>query len=161
MRDDPLATYMQDHLGGAAAALEILAMLRDQHAGESVGEFAAQLAAEVESDRAMLETLAAQVGNGSSVLKDAAGWLGAKASRLKLGRRTTGDLGTFQALETLALGILGKLALWQALTVIAPADRRLAGVDLRALAARAETQHARVEAKRLGLARAALGGGAP
>ena len=54
---------------------------------------------------------------------------GAKSIQLKLGRSTAGTLGTFQALEILALGVLGKLALWRALIEVAPSDARLSGVD--------------------------------
>jgi hypothetical protein len=156
MSDDPLVTYLQDHLGGATAALQILAMLRDEYAGQPLGEFAAQLADEVEADRALLDALAGRVGHESSMLKDATGWLGAQIARWKMGRTTAGALGTFEALETLALGILGKLALWRALAAIAPEDPRLSGVDFRALAARAEAQHAGVEGRRLALASTAL-----
>ena len=159
MSNDPLATYLQDHLAGAAAAIELLEMLRDQHEGESVGDLAAQLLAEVEADRGVLDALARRVAEGSSLLKDATGWLGAKISQLKLGRQTAGTLGTFQALETLALGVLGKLALWRALMEVAPSDARLSGVDFQALAERAQAQHAHVEGQRLALARTALRNG--
>ena len=50
-------------------------------------------------------------------------------------------------------GILGKLALWRALIVVAETDDRLAGVDLEHLAARAQAQHAKVEESRLLVAR--------
>ena len=156
MSTEPLATYLQDHLAGAASAIELLEMLRDQHVGESVGDLAAKLVTEVESDRKVLEALAQRIAEGSSLLKDATGWLGAKISQLKLGRQTAGTLGTFQALETLALGVLGKLALWRALLEVAPSDARLSGVDFQALAERAHAQHAHVEGQRLALARTAL-----
>jgi hypothetical protein len=156
MSTDPLATYLQDHLAGAVSAIELLEMLRDQHKGESVGALAARLVVEVEADRGVLEALARRVAAGSSLLKDATGWLGAKISQLKLSHQTAGTLGTFQALETLALGVLGKLALWHALIEIGPSDARLSGVDFPALAARAQAQHARVEGERLALAHTAL-----
>ena len=129
MSNDPLATNLQDHLAGAASAIELLEMLRDQHVGEALGNFAGQRVADVEADRQVLEALARQVGEGPSLLKDATGWLGAKIIQLKLGRSTAGTLGTFQALEILALGMLGKLALWRALIEVAPSDARLSGVD--------------------------------
>ena len=159
MSNDPLAIYLQDHLAGAALAIELLETLRDQHEGESVGALAAQLVAEVEADRGVLDALARRVAEGSSLLKDATGWLGAKISQLKLGRQAAGTLGTFQAFETLALGILGKVALWEALMEVAPSDARLSGLDFQALAQRAQAQHARVERQRLALARTALQGG--
>jgi hypothetical protein len=155
MSQEPLATYLEDHLAGAASALELLEMLRDQHSGHLSG-FAAELVTDVEADRQVLEALARQIGGGSSVLKDATGWLGAKLSQVKLGRSTAGTLGTLQALEALALGVLGKLALWHALAELASSDTRLSGVDLQALAGRAKAQHARVEKQRLLLSRTAL-----
>jgi hypothetical protein len=153
---DPLAVYLQDHLAGAAAAMDLLSTLRDQHAGEELGEFCGRLLVDIRSDHAVLESLAAEVGGGSSVLKEATAWIGAKVGRLKLGRGASDELPTLEALETLALGILGKRALWDALTVIAPIDSRLAGRDLESLAARADRQHREVEEQRLGVARRAL-----
>ena len=129
MSGDALATYLRDHLAGAAAAVDLLELLRDQHAGEPLGEFAAEILADVEADRAALAAVAQRVGGEPGVLKDATAWIGAKVARLKLGRHVAGDLGTFEALETLALGIVGKLALWRALVLVAPSDPRLVGVD--------------------------------
>jgi hypothetical protein len=54
------------------------------------------------------------------------------------------------------LGIQGKLALWRALAVAAPADVRLQALDYEQLASRAEEQHAKVEKRRLEVARTAL-----
>ena len=153
---DPLATYLHDHLAGAVVAINLLEALRDQHAGEQLGQFAAELLVEVEADRAVLRGLAEQVGAGSSALKEATAWLSEQLSRLKLWRRTAGRLGTFESLEALALGILGKLALWRALEEVAATDARLRGVDFAHLAARAQAQHARVEERRLDAARTGL-----
>jgi hypothetical protein len=159
MSDEPLITYLRDHLAGAAAAVDLLELLRDQHAGEPLGAFAAQLLADAEADRATLAALAERVDGESGVLKEATAWIGAKVARLKLGRHAAGSLGTLEALETLALGILGKQALWRALVLVAPTDPRLAGVDFGGLASRAERQHDRVEERRLEAARTTFGGG--
>jgi hypothetical protein len=153
---DPLATYLHDHLAGAVVAINLLEALHDQHGGEPLGQFAAELLVEVEADRAVLQRLAERVGAGPSGLKEATAWLGEKVSRLKLRRRAAGGLGTFEALEALALGILGKLALWRALAVMSAVDARLHGVDFDHLAARAQAQHARVEERRLETARTTL-----
>jgi hypothetical protein len=114
------------------------------------------LLVEVEADRVVLQGLAERVGAGPSALKEATAWLGEKVARWKLWRRAAGGLGTFEALEALALGILGKLALWRALAVVAAAENRLRGVDFDHLAARARAQHARVEERRVEAARTAL-----
>jgi hypothetical protein len=153
---DPLVTYVHDHLAGAVAAIDLLETLRDQHAGEPLGQFAAEVLVEVEADREVLQGLAERVGAEPSPLKEAVGWLGEKVSRLKIGRRSAGEFGTFEALEALALGIMGKLGLWRALAAVAATDARLHGMDFDQLAARAQAQHARVEARRLEIARTAL-----
>jgi hypothetical protein len=75
-------------------------------------------------------------------LKELASWVG---------------LATFEALEFFALGIHGKLALWRALQITAPFDSRLAGMDFEQLAARAQSQHDKVEQLRRKTARTALG----
>lgn len=152
---DNLATYLHDHLAGATAGLELVEALRDQHGGKALGRFAAQLAGEIEADRRTLEELAERIGPGGNPLKEATAWLAEKVSRLKLGR-TAGELGTFEALEALALGILGKRALWDALTVVAPQDPRLTGLDFGGLSRRAQAQHAGVEEQRLDTARTTL-----
>jgi len=150
---DPLATYLHDHLAGSNFAIELLEFLRDQHAGQKLGDAVAELLAEVEDDRKTLQGIIARVGAGVPIFKEASAWVGEKLSELKLRK---GDFGTFEALEALALGILGTLALWRALATIAEIDARLRGVDFNQLAASAERQHARAEKLRLHAAPAAF-----
>jgi hypothetical protein len=153
---DPLATYLEDHLAGAVFAIDLLEALRDEHAHDPLGQFAAEMLVEIEADRALLQGLAERAGGGSSTLKEVGAWLSEKMTRLKLRRRTAGPLGTFESLEALALGILGKLALWRALATNSPYESRLHGIDFDYLSLRAQTQHARVEEWRLTTARTAL-----
>jgi hypothetical protein len=157
MTNTPLAVYLQDHLAGSAAAVEILGSLRDEHEGDPLGLLASHILVEVERDRATLETLIQRVGGGSSILKDTTAWLGAKLGRFKLGGALSEHLGVLEALEIVALGILGKRALWEALRALGGADARLRELDLAHLIERAASQHARVEAQRLEAARRALG----
>jgi hypothetical protein len=62
-----------------------------------------------------------------------------------------------EALETLALGIQGKLALWRALATATEQVPELRKMDLAQLERRAREQHERVEAQRLQVARTAFG----
>ena len=103
MGHDPLTTYLHDHLAGAKAAINLLEVLRDQHAGQPLGQFAARLLVEVEADREVLQGLSERLGAGASGLKEAAAWLGEKVSRVKFRRHSAGELGTFEALEALGL----------------------------------------------------------
>jgi hypothetical protein len=153
---DRLATYLNDHLAGARFAIDLLERLRDAHAEEPLGRFAGELLVNICEDRAVLQEIADQVGCGENSVKEAIAWLAEKASRLKLRVDTEAELGVFETLEAISLGILGKLALWRALAVIASTDAHLRGIDLDQLAARAEAQYAQVETYRLEAARIAL-----
>jgi hypothetical protein len=153
---DPLTTYLQDHLAGSIQAIELLKAIREHQAGESLGEFAAHLLVEIESDRDVLATLVESLGGSVGGPKEWSAWIAEKVSRLKLKHGSGDDLGTFEALEFLVLGIHGKWALWRALTVVAVSDSRLDGANFGELTTRAESQHARVDAQRLARARGAL-----
>jgi hypothetical protein len=153
---EPLAIYLHDHLGGAKAAIDLLHAMRERKQNHSLGEFAARIVVEVEADRDTLRGLADKIGSGSSVIKEFSGWFSEKVTRLKLGEGAGGDFGEFEALEFLALGVLGKRGLWQALDVTSASDQRLHGYDFKQLANRAEMQHAEIERHRLQLAKSAL-----
>jgi hypothetical protein len=154
--NDPLATYLHDHLGGAKAAIELLEAMRDRQRGKPLGDFAVHLLADVEADRDTLQRLAEKVGGRSNAIKEFTGWLGEKAARLKLSPDSDNALETFEALEFLTLGVRGKLGMWQALDIAATNDPRLSGYDFKQLAARAETQYQEVEQQRKQIAKLAL-----
>lgn len=153
----PLAIYLEDHLAGSTLAIDLLKDMRNDHADDALGLFAAELLAEIEQDRNVLETLVERAGaGGSSPLKESLAWLLEKLTRWKLRRRAGSGVGTLQRLEMLALGILGKRALWRALQSIEATDARLQGFDYGELTARAQAQHDRVEERRLDAAQRTL-----
>ena len=156
MANDELQTYINDHLGGSAAAVEMLEHLIGA-AGDDADErrFFETLRAEIEADRKTLEQLLERVGGHRSAIRQVGGWLGEKLVSLKMrwddpgGRR----LNYLQALETLALGVLGKRALWRVLGSTAGALPVLRGVDFAQLEARAQDQHDRLDARRIAAGR--------
>lgn len=154
--NDSLGTYLHDHLAGATFAVEMLEALQAAHSGEKTGAAAKVLLPEIEADRAVLQTLVERVAGASSSVKEAVSWLTEKAARLKLRRSSSGALGTFETVEALALGILGKEHLWRALAVVATNDPRVSGPDYSHLIQRAQAQHAVVDELRLGLVLTAL-----
>src|SRR6202011_193911 len=154
---DTLATYINDHLAGSAYAIDLVEFIRDTYEGQELGQFAAWLLTEIEADREVLERLRQRAGAGSSKVKEATAWLGHKVSRLKLGHTRNEGLGLFEALEFLEIGIHGKLELWRAFAVVAPANPLLRGVDFEHLANRAEKQRSEVENRRLHLAHIVFG----
>jgi hypothetical protein len=154
--NDPINTYLHDHLAGAAYAIDLVEFMRDKHKDEELGRFASTLLAEIVQDRDTLRQIAERVGVTGSTLKELASWIGEKVGRIKLGYDSGSGLATLESLEFLALGIHGKLALWHSLAAVAPSDPRLAGTDFEQLAARAQSQHDKVEQRRRETARTAL-----
>ena len=148
-----LTVYLHDHLAGANFAVGLVEFLRDQRAGEPLSDALEALLAEIEQDRQVLQRLIDAAGNGVPILKEATAWMGEKLSEFKLG---SGSFGTFEGLEALALGIQGKLALWETMAAISNSDARLEGVDFNQLIERAEQQHAVAEDLRLQAAREAF-----
>jgi hypothetical protein len=160
MAENGLSTYLEDHLAGATAALDLLRNLEEEHAEEPLGRSLGALRDEIAADRSTLAAFGERAGHGEHSVKEAAARLGEKLSRWKLERGLSGALGTFEALEFLALGVWGKRALWRALLSIEGLDARLGSTaaDLERLIRRAEEQHDRIEALRLQLAPEALAG---
>jgi hypothetical protein len=109
------------------------------------------LVADISEDRATLEGLMEALGIDKSRMKQASGWVIEKLTRLKMSSRLTGspELTRLLEMETLSLGIEGKLAMWRALKAIAGADARLAGTNFDRLIDRARQQRKRLEPHRL------------
>lgn len=151
--EDPLRTYLHDHLAGATHAIELVESIRDEYPGEPIGLFARSILVEIKADHEVLQKLAEQVGTVSSGPKEMVVWLGEKISRLKLRRGGEHGLGLFESIEFLSVGVRGKWALWRTLSVIASKDQRLAGINFDHLIGRAESQYTAVEECRMELAR--------
>lgn len=151
---DPLRTYLRDHLTGSHFAINLLESLADQYSSEPLGTFAKELCLEVKQDQDVLQKIIDRVGTASFDVAEATGWLAEKVSQLKLRRDDAKPgIGTFEALETLALGIQGKLALWRVLLTLRDVDPRISGFDFVELTERANNQFNRVEQVRVELAR--------
>jgi hypothetical protein len=155
---DSLVTYLGDHLGGSAHAIELLKTMRDHYETDPLGQFAGELLTQVEADRDVLRDLAQRFTGQSSDMKELAGRITEMIGRLKMSHSFTNGLGTFEALEFLELGIHGKWALWRALAVAAETEPRLQGTDFERLIDRAAAQQAQVEQRRIALARTIFGG---
>jgi hypothetical protein len=158
MIDRHLATYLNDHLAGAVAAIELLTHIEAAHAGTATGHCFAELRADVEADRQELEALMGRLHIPVSRARAAMAFLVEKATQLKLrfDDSTEGALRLLEVSEAVALGIEGKRALWGALAAAAEVAPALQVADYARLPQRAEEQHQWVETVRLGAARAAF-----
>jgi hypothetical protein len=140
-----LATYLNDHLAGATAGVELSRRAAGANEGTELGTLLGRLAAEIEEDRATLESVMVAVDAGRDRVKVTAAWVGEKAGRLKPNGQLTGysPLSRLIELEGLSLGIEGKRLLWVSLGALS--DPRLTGFDFAALAERAARQRDEIE----------------
>jgi hypothetical protein len=158
MADDLLGIYLNDHLGGSTAGTELAERLRDNNQGTELGNLMAALHNDIEQDRSSLEELMARLGIERQRVKQAAGWVLEKLSRLRLNPALAGNADLTRMLETeaLSLGIEGKLCMWLALREAAAGDPRLAGTDYDRLIERARSQRQALEPHRRAAARQAF-----
>jgi hypothetical protein len=156
-----LTTYLNDHLAGSVAALEILDHLIDHLDHPRGGEWdssLAQLRREIEEDQEVLRSLLKQLGGRESPIRKAAAWLSEKMGevKLRLDDPGNGEFQTLEALEALCLGIQGKLALWRALGSASSRVAELRKLEYVDLQRRGTQQFEQADALRLEAARAAL-----
>jgi hypothetical protein len=158
MADGHLATYLNDHLAGAVAAIELLTHIEAAHAGTGTAHVFAELRADVEADRQELEALMGRLHVTVSRAREVTAFLAEKVTQLKLRLDDSagGALRLLEVSEAVALGVEGKRALWRALAAAAEAAPALQVADYGRLTRRAEEQRQRAETVRLEAARAAF-----
>jgi hypothetical protein len=154
-----LTTYLNDHLAGSVAALELLDHLIQAREGVDP-QLLTALQGEIREDQQVVERLLQDLGGKASTARKAAAWLAEKLgqAKLRIDEAGGGELRTLEALETLALGIQGKLSLWRSLESVRTSIPQVAALDLPRLQAQATNQFTRVERLRLQAARRALAG---
>jgi hypothetical protein len=159
MAEKHLSVYLNDHLSGGVAALELLGHLERAHADTVIASVASRLHADVTADHQELDTLIHRAGIAASRVRQAAAWLTEKFAELKVrvDDPADGALRLLETLEVLSLGIEGKRTLWEGLAVVAEDVPALQGVDYARLIQRALDQRRRVETLRLDAVKAALG----
>jgi hypothetical protein len=142
-----LPIYLNDHLAGSSAGLDLAKRTAKENEGTEFGEPLKDLAAQIEADRAVLEDVLARLDVKRDQLKVGAGWLGEKLGRLKLNGRLLeySPLSRVIEIEGLVAGVNGKRRLWQLLAVAAPSEPRIAGIDFVHLIARADEQLATLD----------------
>lgn len=146
-----LGTYLNDHLAGSVAALEMLDRLVADHPET---HFFADLRVQIGDSQDQLRQLISDLGLAESSARKASAWVAEKLSRAKI--RDNDSFGVFLALEMLLLGLTGQAALWRALQKLAPESATLRRLDLEGLHARATRLAAEVESARLEMSRAAF-----
>ena len=153
-----LGIYLTDHLAGATVGRELASRSLGSNRGTAYGGFLEDLLEDIEKDRQALEDLMERLGIDKDPVKVVFAWAGEKVGRLKMNGQLRGysPLSRLEELEGLALGVWGKLALWEALRELADRDPILREVDLERLIQRAESQVAGLQEQRRLAAREAL-----
>ena len=145
-----LGIYLNDHLAGATAGLELFRRATGSATG-TTRDTLARLTTEVQQDREALLDLLARLDVPVRHYKVLGGWALEKVGRLKLNgsllRRS--PLSDLVELEGLVLAVQGKAAGFRALRRVAEAEPRLDAAELDALVDRAGRQADTLEQLRL------------
>jgi hypothetical protein len=154
-----LGIYLNDHLAGSTAGIELVKRARSENQGTDYGRFLAELTKEIDEDRAAFVEIMDRLGIRRDPAKVAGGWVLEKMGRLKLNGQLHGysPLSRLVELEGLALGVTGKLAGWKALRLLADGEPALDAAALDGLIERAERQQRGLEEHRLLATREAFG----
>jgi hypothetical protein len=155
LRREGLHLYLNDHLAGSVAAIEMVDNLIEHHPEDRFTKFFRNLRSEIHADQETLRDLIKKSGAEESAIRKAGAWLAEKFGRTKLGDADN-TVALLQALEGLALGITGKRLLWRSLKTISENFPEFQGTDFSALEHRAEDQFKGVENLRLEIAREAF-----
>jgi hypothetical protein len=152
-----LDTYLNDHLAGAFAGRALSRRAAERQRGTDLAPPLERVAREIREDVRSLEQLMERLGIPRRTQRAMIGELAHAVGRLKFGGVLDrgSPVATLEELETLALGIEGKLALWGVLRHGASDDSSL-GPELDGLISRARTQRELVEELRLKAAEAVL-----
>jgi hypothetical protein len=151
-----IAAYLNDHLAGSVAAVELLNHLVTTLEGTPHARFFESLREEIKEDQEELQRVVSTL-SGESIARKALGWMAEKLAQWKIAGdgEKLGELGLLEALEMLALGITGKRMLWDAM-----GSSKIGLIDngkLSQLRRNAESQFQKVESARLAAAGALFG----
>jgi len=141
-----LPIYLNDHLAGAVAAVQLARRAAGQNEGTEYGEALAGLAADIDQDRRTLQDLLKRLGIRGDPVKLRSSVVAEKLGRFKLNGELLrySPLSRLEEIELLMLGVEGKLALWRALRANLDVE-----VDFDDLIRRGTAQRRRLERLRL------------
>lgn len=137
MDDELLASYLDDHLAGAAVGIEIAERLAE---ADELNEPMTSLTQQLNLDRAALQDIRSRLPVSDSVVKRTVGLVGGILAQVRDRSPLASSPSQMEDLEALAIGIWGKRLLWGTITRVASCDARFEDVDADLLAERAEEQ---------------------
>ena len=151
-----LETYLNDHIAGATAGTNLAKMAAEEHQTDEHGPFFSEIYAAIEADFGTLKELASALGVEESAGKGALAEVGSKLMAPKFTAGDDDELNAFVTIETLSIGVEGKVCMWKALKTIASEYAAFENFDVDELLARAESQREKLEQQRQKMAPLAL-----
>jgi hypothetical protein len=141
-----LGGYLNDHLAGAAAAIQLAERRRARERHSSIGQLLEVLIGEIREDRDELERVVRALGYERNPVKPASARVVELLASLRMSLPVVGtgipEASRLEEIEVLSLGIEGKRMMWGALEALA--DPRLQGFDFAKLQRRASEQRGRL-----------------
>lgn len=149
-----LGIYLRDHYTGSRAALELAKRVARNNRDTKLADFLHGFIVELELDRDLLASALEALGAKPSRVKQTGAWLVEKLGRLKPNGRLMrySPSSRLLEIESLALGVEGKIALWRALVELKQREPRLETIELEPALQRGEAQRAALEEFRLAAA---------
>lgn len=154
---ETLSIYLNDHLAGSVAAIDLLDHLLADDPAPALERELVDLQSALQLEQRTLRTVIDAIGSESK-LSQAMAWVGEKVARLKVGygAADAGNLRRFEALETLALGFCGRRLLWHTLAYLCEQEALHSELDFRELERKAGEDAEKLERLRLDAALGAL-----
>jgi hypothetical protein len=156
-----LPGYLNDHLAGAAAGIQLAERCRDRDPESELGHVLQTLLIEIRHDREVLERVIRVLGGSPNTIKRATALGAERMSSLRMSLPVIGpgsrESARLEEIEVLSLGIEGKRLMWAALAQLSSTDERLSEFPFPDLKRQARSQRDRLERFRLRLAAEALG----
>jgi len=151
-----LDTYLNDHMAGATAGTNLAQMAAQEHQTDEHGPFFSEIYSEIQADKDTLQQLIEALGVDESATKTALAEVGSKVMAPKFTAGEDDQLNAFVTLETLSIGVEGKVCMWKALKTVESDYPAFEGFDIDALLASATSQREKIEAQRQKVAPLAL-----
>jgi len=151
-----LDTYLNDHMAGATAGTNLAKMAAEEHQTDEHGPFFSEIYAAVSADKDTLAQLISALGVEESASKTALAEVGSKLMGPKFTAGEDDELNAFVTLETLSIGVEGKVCMWKALKTVAGDYPAFGEFDIDDLLARATSQREKIETQRQKIAPQAL-----
>jgi hypothetical protein len=151
-----LDTYLNDHMAGATAGTNLAKMAAEEHQTDEHGPFFSEIYAEIEADKDTLAQLIDALAVDESASKTALAEVGSKLMGPKFTAGEDDELNAFVTLETLSIGVEGKVCMWKALKTVESEYPAFEQFDIDDLLARATAQREKIEAQRQKMAPQAL-----